>query len=583
MKHLLFYLLLSIHFCYSQENFYGILLDASNQQPIPFAHFSFEKNHGFISNEKGEFQFTYTAKKVKAKISAIGYQNTHATLLTQKKNIVFLHKKTEHLEEVVINYEDPAKALIRKAVENIPKNYPTQHEQIHGSITENTSYDSLGKHPIYKINAFIKADKFSYAWKSRSGNVQVLNTAIETFDLDTLGVRFYGGAHSVHYDDYVLARKGPLTLRRLDDYKLSIKDTLHYDNQSVIQLDYRRNKSYGSFYIAADSYAILRVTYNKDPKEVKETGFNFLKTYERTFINDIVSYEKDEDDKWRLKFIYSSTGFKHLKKQKSLYIDGTFSATKHLPMASLIDAKDRFQFTGILSDYSIEIVKKEERPKLSTPQKMFIFLTKIRSETTFSYHPYQIQAQEHYFDFLEQSFSTKRNDKVVWASGDTTEYKLNNLWGLGYTTAQSFQFGRYRFDALSLSYQQDISKRNHSHLSLSLNIGHRKLRDLLTTFSTDAAYTYGGKTFDSGSSSLFLESRAWTINPKLGLSFRLHPFLHLGLQGAYYLPFASKQGLFLTENKEFWRWNRSRVFTERISEASIENNFSFGVFFILGF
>ena len=83
----------------------------------------------------------------------------------------------------------------------------------------------------------------------------------------------------------------------MDDNKLSIKDTLHYDNQSVIQLDYRRNKSYSSFYIAADSYAILRVTYNKDPKEVKETGFNFLKTYERTFINDIVSYEKDEDDK----------------------------------------------------------------------------------------------------------------------------------------------------------------------------------------------------------------------------------------------------------------------------------------------
>lgn len=149
--------------------------------------------------------------------------------------------------------------------------------------------------------------------------------------------------------------------------------------------------------------------------------------------------------------------------------------------------------------------------------------------------------------------------------------------------AQSFQYGRYRFDALSLSYTQDISKRNHSHLSLSLNIGHRKLRDLLTTFSTDAPYTYGGKTFDSGSSSLFLESRAWTINPKLGLSFRLHPFLHLGLQGAYYLPFASKQGLFLTENKEFWRWNRSRVFSKSNSETSIENNLSFGVFFVLGF
>ena len=573
----------SVHFSYSQKNFYGILLDASNKQPIPFAHFNFKNYHGFISNEKGEFQFTYTAESVKTKISAIGYQNSHETLLPQQKNIIYLHKKTEHLEEVVVDYEDPAKTLIRKAVERIPKNYPIQHEQIHGSITENLSYDSIGKLPIYKINAIIKADKFSYAKKSKTGNVQVLNTAIETFDLDTLAVRFYGGAHSVHYDDYVLARKGPLTLRRLDDYKLSIKDTLHYDNQSVIQLDYRRKKSYGSFFIDTDSYAILRVTHNKDPKEVEEEKLNFFKLYDRIYIKDIVSYEKDENDKWRLKFIYNSTKFKHLKKQKFIYYEGTFSATKHLPVASLIKAKDRFQLAEILSDYSIEKMEKKERPKLNTLQKVYIFLLKTRNGSNLSYHPFKIQAQEHYFNPLEQYFSTNRKDKIVWTYGNTIEYKFNNLWGIGYTSAQSFQFGRYRFDALSVNYQQDISRRNRSQLSLSLNIGHRKLRDLLATFSTDAPYVYSGKKFDSGRSSLFSENRAWTISPKMGLSFRLHPLLHLGLQGSYYLPLASRQGLFITENKEFWSWNRSRIFTKSNSQALIENNLSFGAFFNISF
>ena len=101
--------------------------------------------------------------------------------------------------------------------------------------------------------------------------------------------------------------------------------------------------------------------------------------------------------------------------------------------------------------------------------------------------------------------------------------------------------------------------------------------------NTDAPYVYSGKTFNSGSSSLFSESRGWTINPKLGISFRLHPLLHLGLQGSYYLPLVSKQGLFITENKEFWSWNRSRVFTESESETTIENNFSFGVFFNIRF
>ena len=101
--------------------------------------------------------------------------------------------------------------------------------------------------------------------------------------MDSLKVRLYGGIHGIHYDDYVLKRGGPLTLSRLDKYQLKIKDTLSFDNRTVIQLDYQRKKNRGSFYIDLDSYALIRVERSLDPKEIKEDEFNFLKIYKRIY------------------------------------------------------------------------------------------------------------------------------------------------------------------------------------------------------------------------------------------------------------------------------------------------------------
>ena len=55
MKNLLGLMLLLSQVSLAQNHFYGVLLDAHTQEKIPFGHFNYDANKGFISNDKGDF------------------------------------------------------------------------------------------------------------------------------------------------------------------------------------------------------------------------------------------------------------------------------------------------------------------------------------------------------------------------------------------------------------------------------------------------------------------------------------------------------------------------------------------------
>lgn len=212
MKALPFLFFLFAHYCFAQNHYYGTLVDDQSGQSIPFGHFSHEGNKGFISDDSGQFELYVTAETIQIQISAIGYQNHTFLLKPSKENIVRLKSKTENLQEVILDYVDPAKELIRNVVAAIPKNYPTQQEQIYGTYREHAYWDSLRTKPIYKAETLTKADKFSYAKKEIDGNIQILEHKLDAIDMDLVEIRIYGGIHDVHYDDFVLGRHSPLRL-----------------------------------------------------------------------------------------------------------------------------------------------------------------------------------------------------------------------------------------------------------------------------------------------------------------------------------------------------------------------------------
>ncbi|MDA9360838.1 carboxypeptidase-like regulatory domain-containing protein [Flavobacteriaceae bacterium] len=575
MKALAFLFLLLTHYCFAQNHFYGTLIDEQTGQSIPFGHFSYEGNKGFISDENGQFELYATAETIQIRISAIGYQNHTFLLKAAEQNIVGLKSKTENLQEVILDYVDPAKELIRNVVAAIPKNYPTQQEQIYGTYREDAYWDSLYTQPIYKAETLTKADKFSYAKKETDGNVQILEHKLDVIDMDSVELRIYGGVHDVHYDDFVLGRHGPLKLSKLNDYDLKIKDTLEYDGRPVIQLNYSNKKSKGELYIDVNSFALIRATRVRNPKEIEE-DFNLFNFYERLNWKSLTSYDIDPDGKWRLKFIHYNTGFKRKNNTKSFYLNTTYFATQHLSERTLIPQNERFAYSAVLSDYLLS--QKENKSSITRKQAVLLFFSKLRSSLNVGLHPFQINSHQFEYVPLSKEINFNESNILVWVWGSKIEYPINNKWGFSWSVASSFKKNIYSSNALGLDFYQDLSRRNRVHLNASMGIGYRKMRASHGSFTHEDSFKIKSKTFDSEEFSLFTEEREFYLNPRLGIDFRISPLFRLGFDTTYFITLQNATGVFSYEEDEFWFWNRAKTFQKNTIETAgssiIENQFA---------
>jgi len=574
MKALPFLFFLFAHYCFAQNHFYGTLIDEQTGQSIPFGHFSYEGNKGFISDENGQFELYATAETIQIQISAIGYQNHTFLLKAAEQNIVGLKSKTENLQEVILDYVDPAKELIRNIVAAIPKNYPTQQEQIYGTYLEHAYWDSLYTQPIYKAETLTKADKFSYTKKETDGNVQILEHKLDVIDMDSVELRIYGGVHSAHSGDYVLGRYGPLKLSNLNDYDLKIKDTLEYDGRPVIQLNYSNKKSKGELYIDANSFALIRVKRERNPKEMEE-DFNLFKIYERQYWEGISSYEIDPDGKWRLKFINYKTGFKR-KNNKNFHLNTTYFATQHLSEKKFIRQNERFAYNDILSDYLLS--QSENKNSITRKKGLFSFVSKLRISYNIGINPFQINSHQFEYVPLSKEINFNESNILVWVWGSKIEYPINNKWGVSWSVASSFKKNIYSSNALGLDFHQDLSRRNRVHLNASMGIGYRKMRALNGSFTHEDSFKIKRKTFDSGEFSLYTEEREFFLNPRLGIDFRISPLFRLGFDTTYFIPIQNATGIFSYEEDEFWFWNRAKTFQKNTIETAgssiIKNQFA---------
>lgn len=219
------------------------------------------------------------------------------------------------LDEIILDFENPASDLVKKIIDNIPKNYPDIFERLYGEINENTYRDSLKTKPIYKLNAKIRADKFSYERKNTLGNVELQEEDVQLYDVDSLDIRFYGGGHMVHYRDFVMGRKNFLTKNKIKEFEVEITDTLVYNNRNVAALRFKNKVVKGTAYVDLQSYALVRVERYIDPTVIKDP-LGFLKIYRRAYVHEIIDYAKHRDEKWRINFIHYRTGFKYEKRKK---------------------------------------------------------------------------------------------------------------------------------------------------------------------------------------------------------------------------------------------------------------------------
>ncbi len=561
----------------------GIILDFASKSGIPFVHFIDQKNQGFISDEKGQFLFVTTSEHVLVKASAMGYETKSFILTKNSPKTLYLKRVVYDLQEVVVNYTNKEKELLKKVIERIPVNYPDKKERLVGKMSEETYWDSLYKKPIYKAEVSTVADKFSYTKKNNHGSVKIHDKKLEIFDAD-LGIRFYAGVHNVHRFDLVMQKNGVLNRNNLEQYEISIKDTIYFDDNKVVQLEFKGKKDFGTLFIALESYALLRFEH-ETKKPYLEDKLLSINSYKRILSRYRIDYGQYKDGKWRIKFIHYTTAFKHRKKEKKFYLKNTYAIQKVSKEAIKIPINERFPYKGILTDAivsdSTSLVFLKNNAKMSS--KFLRFLSRISFSINFDY--LSVNSNTYRFSILPLGLDFEKVSGLqrIPVLSYMNEYSLTNTTGITFESSKALQNKTYEAMAVGPYFKNEISKRGRWWYQLNGNIGFRNLRHLSEVVSFSEKFKVGQKTFDSGKVALYGEQQEWFFSPGFQFYFHSTPNLKLGFGVNYFIPIRIRTGIFIQEKNEFWFWNRSKRFQKGVLDFNgdqfLENRLKFRLSF----
>ena len=151
-KFSLFFLLLFCSFNVIAQNTVvsGTITDANTHQPLSFVTVSFVNSTiGINSNDQGKYRLSSSQQYFQIKATFVGYKPALLTIVPGKEQVVNirLFPEAKALQEVTIksakrpkytNRDNPAVELIRKVIENKPKNRPEAYDYV-----EYRAYDKL--------------------------------------------------------------------------------------------------------------------------------------------------------------------------------------------------------------------------------------------------------------------------------------------------------------------------------------------------------------------------------------------------------------------------------------------------------
>ncbi|MGB6151370.1 MAG: carboxypeptidase-like regulatory domain-containing protein, partial [Pricia sp.] len=199
-----------------REFFKGKLLDAVTEEPIAFATVRVKgKSKGVISNADGGFRIPQIFKTYgdTLKISSMGYETLELRIVDlspEKINLLRLDPGVFELREAVVSAKQKkalrAKQIVRRAIRNIPENYP-QH-----------SFSQIGYYRDYQ------KDEEAYV-NLNEAIIEVFDQGFATMDSSDTKVRLYDYSRNTDF------RQDSISSISYDyiNYKKTIDDAYLYD------------------------------------------------------------------------------------------------------------------------------------------------------------------------------------------------------------------------------------------------------------------------------------------------------------------------------------------------------------------
>ncbi|MBI1227661.1 MAG: hypothetical protein GC192_20675 [Bacteroidetes bacterium] len=232
---------------FSQETLVltGKILDKKTRQPIPYAHIGIpEKGIGTTTGYDGSFEFKLPKENEKSMISVsfMGYE-TYSNPISSFKNgsIIFLEQATTNLTEVVVMDKNAIVNIIRKAVNNIPKNYPSSASNYLAFYRESLTDDSLRYK--YLAEGVLKVFKTSYKNEKEGQVGLVQGRKINLQDpLDTIFNSGLSSGHmAAHRFDFVKNREDFIDEAYFPYYKYWIENITTYNGRTVYVIGFDKD------------------------------------------------------------------------------------------------------------------------------------------------------------------------------------------------------------------------------------------------------------------------------------------------------------------------------------------------------
>ena len=223
----------------------GQLLDQKTGKGVPYAHIGIpERGIGTTSNDNGRFTFkvpNYYANSTLI-VSVIGYKTFKSPVKEFGSSVIIdLEPTGYNLAEVQIVDENGVENIIRKAVANIPDNYPTYPTTVLGFYRESRT-DSMDEH-LYLAEGVLNIHTGSYK-NSKEGMVSLVQGRKINMKnpLDTI-IRggFSSGHMAAHRFDFVKNREDFINEDYFPAYKYWIENVTSYNDREVYVIGFDKD------------------------------------------------------------------------------------------------------------------------------------------------------------------------------------------------------------------------------------------------------------------------------------------------------------------------------------------------------
>jgi len=592
-------LITSFLFTNAQTTFItGKIIDKDTKEPLEYANIAIEGTTvGTITNKEGIFKLKLlVSANQPIVISYIGYKNQFFKKTTDLPRVIYLASTANDLQQVTVVADDVL-TILRKAFQNIEKNYPQHLTKLTGFYRESAA--SKDEQYQYYSEAVLETVKTKYTkgFRFDNGQIKILKGRTNYFPgADTLNnLDFFGGAFFSTRADIAKKRHAFINPKEFKKYRYRLTGITELNGLPVYKIEFDNQSEQlaggweGTLYIDQQSYAYISAEYEMNEKGI--TRMN-IRDGDPRFTRKTRGFKLEYQNiggLWHVKKVNYRMLFRNNGLRQEVVLEDEYVVTAiQTDNIKPISFEERLGYTTILHNHvtnnfnpdffedhniieppsklksKIKVVHKTSIPdtiKETRQQKIRRKTTQIMNKITFHQYigltSFKLGSQQYQVNFpsLNQTFQFPEDLPQairVFSYESKMGWDFNKKWTIIFGGALGVsKWADYRDIQLGLQYNLLLKK-----------IG----RPLLLQSALHFSYSRMGVKFESQEEeeannlrieqdiyrtdlvSLSLGQQSIALKPEMKLSYQIGKVAYLNLGLSYFIPLKQSTKLYADQN-----------------------------------